>query len=63
MFVNKAGAHLRVDHLGRLLAFPTNIGLFWKGMPGTNTLAYYYVLQKFVNYSRKKFYNIGPRDL
>jgi hypothetical protein len=26
---------------GRLLAFPTNIRLDWKGLPGTNTLAYY----------------------
>jgi hypothetical protein len=41
--------------LGRLLAFPTNTGLGWKGLPGTNTLAYY------ENYGQKKFYNIGPR--
>jgi hypothetical protein len=27
--------------LGRLLAFPTNIGQGWKGLPGTTTLAYY----------------------
>jgi hypothetical protein len=25
----------------RLLALPTNIRLGWKGLPGTNTLAYY----------------------
>jgi hypothetical protein len=27
--------------LGRLLALPTNIRLGWKGVPGTNALAYY----------------------
>ncbi len=27
--------------LGRLLALPTNNRLSWKGLPGTNTLAYY----------------------
>ncbi len=26
----------------------------WKGLPGTNTLAYY------ENYDRKKFYRVGP---
>jgi hypothetical protein len=26
---------------GMLLASPTNIRLGWKGLPGTNTLAYY----------------------
>ncbi len=26
---------------GRLLAIPTNIRLGWKGLPRTNTLAYY----------------------
>jgi len=26
---------------GRFLALPTNIRLGWKGLPGTNTLAYY----------------------
>jgi hypothetical protein len=25
-------------YMGRLLAFLTNIGLGWKGLPGTNTL-------------------------
>jgi hypothetical protein len=29
----------------------------WKGLPKTNTLAYF---QKFITYGRKKFYNIGP---
>jgi hypothetical protein len=27
--------------LGRLLAIPVNIILLWKGLPGTQTLAYY----------------------
>jgi hypothetical protein len=26
---------------GRLLASPTNMRLDWKGLPGTNALAYY----------------------
>jgi hypothetical protein len=30
-----------VLHLGKLLAFPTNIALGWKGLPGTNTLGYF----------------------
>jgi hypothetical protein len=28
-------------HQGRLLALPINNGVGWKGLPGTNTLAYY----------------------
>jgi hypothetical protein len=39
------------------LTLLTNIRLSWKGLPRTNTLAYYKTL---VNYDRKKFYNIGP---
>jgi hypothetical protein len=31
----------RLEHLGRPLALPTNIRPGWKGLPGTNTLAYY----------------------
>ncbi len=46
MFVGKAGAHPRVENLkGASLwlaaALFTNIRLDWKGLPGTNTLAYY----------------------
>ncbi len=33
--------------------------LDWKGLPGAKTLAYY-EHSTFVNYGRKKFYNIGP---
>ncbi len=34
--------HISGDPLyDRLLALPTNIRLGWKGLPGTNTLAYY----------------------
>jgi hypothetical protein len=43
----------------RLLALPTNIRLDWKGLPGTNTLAYY---KKIITYVRKKFYNIGSSE-
>jgi len=39
-----------------LLALPTNTRLGWKGLPGTNTLAYY----KSVNYGRNKFYDTAP---
>jgi hypothetical protein len=47
MLVGKAGAYLIVEkiemyfYLGWLLAFLTNIGQGWKGLLGTNTLAYY----------------------
>ncbi len=47
MFVGKAGAYPRVKYLsgapfkGWLLVSPTNTRLGWKGLPGTNTLAYY----------------------
>jgi hypothetical protein len=45
---------------GRPLALTTNIRLGWKGLPGTNTPAYY---EKSVNYGCKKLYRIGPRLL
>jgi hypothetical protein len=38
---------------GRLLALNTNNGLGWKGLSGQTTL-----LQAFINYENKKFYNI-----
>jgi hypothetical protein len=50
--------HLSVATLwGRLLASPTNIRLGWKGMPGTNTLAYYKNLQIT---AVKSFISSGP---
>ncbi len=39
-------------HSGKLRP---NTRLGWKGLPGTNTLAYH---EQFVNYSCKKVYNI-----
>jgi hypothetical protein len=30
--------------LGRLLPYPENTKLSWKGLPGANTLAYYEIL-------------------
>jgi hypothetical protein len=41
-----AGAYLRVEHLkgasfGQALALPANTRLGWKGLSGTNTLAYF----------------------
>jgi hypothetical protein len=55
MFVGEA--YPRVEHLKRASleyapALPANIRLGWKGLPGTNTLAFY---------GRKKFYNTGPK--
>ncbi len=44
--------------LGYTLACHANIRLGWKSLPGTNTLAYY----KIVNCGQEKFYNIGPRS-
>ncbi len=42
---------------GRLLALPTNITLGWK----INVVEKHSsLLRKFVNYGRKKFYNIWP---
>ncbi len=39
------------------IGLPANIRLGWKGLQGTNTLAYY------GNYISKKFYNVGPRPV
>jgi hypothetical protein len=39
------------------MALLTNIRLGWKGLPGTNALAYY---EKFVNYCRKMFMKLTP---
>ncbi len=36
-----SGVPERGVHMGRLLAVPTNTRLGWKGLPGTNTLAYF----------------------
>ncbi len=45
MFVGNAGAEVSKKTVppiyGRYLAVPPNIRLSWKGLPGTNTLAYY----------------------
>ena len=47
MFAGKAGAYPRVEYLKdaslycRLLVLTADIRLGWKGLPGTNTLAYY----------------------
>jgi len=45
VFAGKAGAYLsespfKTPLYGRLLALPTNTRQGWKGLPGTNTLAY-----------------------
>ncbi len=41
MFVGKTGGYLIAPLKGRLLALSTNNLLGWKGLPRTNTLAYY----------------------
>jgi hypothetical protein len=43
----------------RLLALPTNIIIIWKGLAVKHSR----LLQTFVYYGCKKFYNIGPRRL
>ncbi len=50
-----------VKHLSDapLQALPANIKLGWKGLPGTNTLAYYESSQIT---DVKSFYNIRPRN-
>jgi hypothetical protein len=62
MFVGKAVANSRVEHLtgtslGYALALPTNIRLDWGGLSGTNTLFYYEHLQIT---DVKKFLTLGP---
>ena len=49
--------HLKGASLDLAPALLANSSLGWKGLPGTNTLAFY---EKFVNYGQKKFYNIVP---
>ncbi len=56
MWVRPA-AYPREEHLkGDSLRLTANIRQGWNGLPGTNAN----LLQKFVNYCRKKVYNIGP---
>ncbi len=62
MFVSKSGAFLSKTHfrfypLEMLLALPTNIVLGWKGLTGTNTLAYY---EHFYITVVKGFIILGP---
>jgi hypothetical protein len=57
----RSGAYPRVVHhkgitLGIVLANSANIRLSWKGLIGTNTLAY----SKVRKLRTKKVYNIGP---
>jgi hypothetical protein len=40
-FLTQAGSYPRGAPESRLLALHTDIRLSWKGLPGTNTLAYY----------------------
>jgi hypothetical protein len=43
MFAGKARVDPRVEHLNgaSLWSYPPNIRLGWKGLPGTNAIAYY----------------------
>ncbi len=65
MFVGKASAYLsgtpfRYPTLGgRLLVLPTNIRIGWKGLPRTNTLAYY---EHSLIACVKSFITMGPGD-
>jgi hypothetical protein len=52
VFVGKVKSLLLSD---KLQLYPIRLG--WKDLSGANTLVYF---KKFVNYKRKKFYNIGP---
>ncbi len=51
IFTKKSGAYSRVEALK-----PANNRLGWKGLSGTNTVAYYELT--FINYGHKKFYNV-----
>jgi hypothetical protein len=46
--------------LGKLLVFPANVRLDWKGIASTNTLAY---LASSTVMKKKMFYNIDTRRL
>ncbi len=48
---------MKVASLGLALAFFANIRLSWKGLPWTNTLAYY---RHLYIVAVKNFYNMGP---
>ncbi len=48
--------HLKGALLRQASALPANNRLFWKSLPGTNTLAYY----KMCKLRPKKFYKIAP---
>ncbi len=49
--------HMKGSSIVQVFALPTNIRLGWKGLPGTNTLAYYFrnKLECLLNYARKAF--------
>jgi hypothetical protein len=54
------GAYPKAEYLkGVGFALPANIRLDKKGLPGTNTLAYY----KTVNYGQKSFITLDPEEL
>ncbi len=64
----RPGIQPRMKHLkGALprqtLAFLTNIRQGWKDYTGTYRDKHSSLLRKFINYCRKKFYNIRPRRL
>jgi hypothetical protein len=49
--------HLKGSSIGQAPVLPTSIRLSWKGLPGTNTLAYYENLQIT---DVKFFITLGP---
>ncbi len=62
----RPGANLRVEHVNssslkdRLLALPTNIRLTLDKLERLERDKHFSLLRTFVNYGRKKFYNVGP---
>jgi len=65
MFAGKAEAYrseapFMCSTLGLAPTLPITIRLGWKGLPETNTLAYYENPEITAVNSRKKFYRIGP---
>jgi hypothetical protein len=55
MFVGKAGAYPTVEQLKF-----TSLGKQWPRLERPVRAKHYSSLRKFINYGRKKFYNIGP---
>jgi hypothetical protein len=60
MTLTPRAKHLKSASLGWTPAFPANIRLGWKGLPGTNALAYYESLKIT---AVKSFLGLSPAEM